>query len=183
MPSADTIRQPLYYANNGSHGFTHGPIGPDGSHRRGASNRAGRCRLPAKRYQDRLLPGALQNTRALLVDPVVVREAWLAAYDQITSHAKAALDDYARQADPFGKVGHRAVTTEVMSVVRASDKSFRIAWIEHAYADGAPMPPQRWSAILTIITQTPRTEERLRKNPLGIYVDAIAWSRELGDNG
>ncbi|HEX3418263.1 MAG TPA: conjugal transfer protein TrbF [Stellaceae bacterium] len=125
----------------------------------------------------------IQNTRAFSVDPVVVREAWLAAYDQITSHAKAALDDYARQADPFGKVGHRAVTTEVTSVVRASDKSFRIAWIEHAYEDGAAMPPQRWSAILTIITQTPRTEERLRKNPLGIYVDAIAWSRELGDNG
>src|SRR5207247_204923 len=32
-------------------------------------------------------------------------------------------------------------------------------------------------------TQTPRTEERLRKNPLGIYIDAIAWSRELGGNG
>jgi type IV secretion system protein TrbF len=125
----------------------------------------------------------IQNTRALSVDPVVVREAWLAAYDQITSHAKSVLDDYARQADPFGKVGHRAVTTEVTSVVRASDKSFRIAWIEHVYEDGATMPPQRWSAILTIITQTPRTEERLRKNPLGIYVDAIAWSRELGDNG
>jgi type IV secretion system protein VirB5 len=45
------------------------------------------------------------------------------------------------------------------------------------------MPPERWSAILTVIMQTPRTEERLRKNPLGIYVDAIAWSRELGGNG
>jgi type IV secretion system protein VirB5 len=85
--------------------------------------------------------------------------------------------------DPFAKVGHRAVTAEVTSVVRASDKSFRIAWIEHAYEEGAAIPAERWSAILTVIIQTPRTEERLRKNPLGIYIDAIAWSRELGGNG
>ena len=88
-----------------------------------------------------------------------------------------------RQVDPFGKIGHRAATAEVTSVVRASDKSFRIAWIEHAYEEGAGIPAERWSAILTVITQTPRTEERLRKNPLGIYIDAIAWSRELGGNG
>jgi len=112
----------------------------------------------------------VQNTRALSVDPIVVRQAWLDAYDQITSHAKPVLDDYARQVDPFGKVGHRAVTADVTSVVRASDKSFRIAWIEHAYEEGAAIPAERWSAILTVITQTPRTEERLRKNPLGIYI-------------
>jgi type IV secretory pathway TrbF-like protein len=125
----------------------------------------------------------VQNTRTLSLDPIVVRQAWLDAYDQITSHAKPMLDDYARQADPFGKVGHRAVTAEVTSVVRASDKSFRIAWIEHAYEGGAALPPERWSAILTVMIQTPRTEERLRKNPLGIYIDAIAWSRELGGTG
>jgi len=69
-----------------------------------------------------------------------------------------------------------ARTTLVTSAVTAR-------WIEHAYEEGAAMPPERWSAILTVITQRPRTEERLRKNPLGIYVDAIAWSRELGGNG
>jgi type IV secretion system protein VirB5 len=37
----------------------------------------------------------VQNTRALPVDPIVVRQAWLDAYDQITSHAKPVLDDYA----------------------------------------------------------------------------------------
>lgn len=27
--------------------------------------------------------------------------------------------------------------------------------------------------------QPPRTEERLRKKPLGIYINGLAWSREL----
>jgi len=32
---------------------------------------------------------------------------------------------------------------------------------------------------LTIVVQIPRNADRLRSNPLGIYVNAISWSREL----
>jgi type IV secretion system protein VirB5 len=37
----------------------------------------------------------------------------------------------------------------------------------------------RWTAILTVMVKPPRDAETLRKNPLGLYVDAIDWSREL----
>ena len=121
----------------------------------------------------------VENVRALSVDPVVVRQAWLDAYDAITSHAKPALDAFAQSADPFGHIGKRAITVDVTSVVRASDRSFRIAWVEHPFEEGAALPEQRWSAILTVVLQTPHTEERLRKNPLGIFIDAISWSQEL----
>ena len=122
----------------------------------------------------------ITNVRSLSVDPVVVRQAWLDAYAQITSHAKQTLDEFARETDPFGQIGKRAVTVDVTSVVRASDRSFRVAWVEHPYRDGAPLPAQNWSAILTIVIQTPHTEALLRQNPLGIYIDAISWARELG---
>jgi type IV secretion system protein VirB5 len=82
--------------------------------------------------------------------------------------------------DPFGKIGKRAVTVDVTSVVRASDRSFRIAWIEHPYADGTPLPVENWSAILTVVIQTPRTEVLLRQNPLGIFIAAISWAQGLG---
>jgi type IV secretion system protein VirB5 len=125
----------------------------------------------------------ITEVRGLSVDPVVVRQAWLDAYAQITSHAKPALDEYARAADPFGKIGRRAVTVDVTSVVRASERSFRIAWVEHPYADGSPLPPEIWSAILTVVIQTPQTEARLRQNPLGIYIYAISWAQELSGPG
>jgi type IV secretion system protein VirB5 len=32
------------------------------------------------------------------------------------------------------------------------------------------------------VLQTPRTEQRVRKNPLGIYVNGLSWSRELEVN-
>ena len=122
----------------------------------------------------------ITDVRGLSIDPVVVRQAWLDAYAQITNHAKPVLDEFARISDPFGKIGKRAVTVDITSVVRASDRSFRIAWVEHPYEEGAPLPAERWSAILTVVIQTPHTEERLRQNPLGIYIDAISWARELG---
>lgn len=122
----------------------------------------------------------IERVRSLSVDPVVVRRAWLDAYAQITSRAKPVLDEYARQADPFGTIGKSAVTVEVTSVVRASPSSFRVAWVEHPYEDGAALSAERWTAILTVVVQTPHTEAEIRQNPLGIYIDAIAWARELG---
>ena len=125
----------------------------------------------------------ITEVRGLSIDPVVVRQAWLDAYAQITSRAKPTLDEFARDAHPFGKIGRRAVTVDVTSVVRASDRSFRIAWIEHPYVDGSPLPAENWSAILTVVIQTPRTEARLRQNPLGIYIEAISWAQELNGAG
>ena len=91
-----------------------------------------------------------------------------------------ALNDYARSNDPFTKVGTEQIAVDVSSVIRASPDSFRVAWTERRYQDGALAETSRWTAILTVVVQPPRDAERLRKNPLGIFVNAINWSRELG---
>ena len=52
-------------------------------------------------------------------------------------------------------------------------------WVETAYDHGALAGTSHWTAILTVVTRTPSTADVLRRNPLGIYVDAIDWSREL----
>jgi type IV secretion system protein VirB5 len=67
----------------------------------------------------------------------------------------------------------------VTSVVRASNSSFQVKWTEQSYDRGSLAGETRWTAILTTITEPPFTEEDLRKNPLGLYVNGIAWSREL----
>ncbi len=54
-----------------------------------------------------------------------------------------------------------------------------MAWTEQHYENGQLSRTERWTAILTIFLQQPRTAERLRANPLGIYVNAISWSREM----
>lgn len=126
------------------------------------------------------LAGFITAVRALPSDPVLVRQNWLEAYDFTTDRGALALNDYARREDPFAKLGRTSIAVEVTSVVRASPGSFQVRWIERAYVDGALSATERWTAIVGVVLQPPRTEAKLRKNPLGVYVDALNWSRELG---
>lgn len=121
----------------------------------------------------------ISAVRSLPIDPVVVRQNWLEAYDYTTDRAAATLNDHARTHDPFARVGRHSVTVEVTSVVRASDASFQLRWIERHFTNGAPSGMERWTAVLSIVLQPPRTEQRLRRNPLGIYVNGLSWTREL----
>jgi type IV secretion system protein VirB5 len=122
----------------------------------------------------------IRDVRSLPIDPIVLRENWLEAYDYATERGAATLNEYARANDPFANVGQNSVAVEVTSVVRASDTSFQVRWIERRYANGAPSTTERWTAILSIVMRPPADEQRLRKNPLGVYVDGLNWSRELG---
>lgn len=122
----------------------------------------------------------IEQVRSIPADPIIVRQNWLRAYDWTTDRGAAALNDYARINDPFTKVGKQQIAVEVSSVIRASPDSFRVAWIERRYENGQLSATERWSAILTIVVQPPRDADRLKANPLGIYVNAISWSREIG---
>lgn len=121
----------------------------------------------------------ITDVRSLPIDPIVVRRDWLEAYDFTTDRGAAVLNDYARQNDPFAKVGKTSISVDVASVVRASPNSFQIRWTEQSYADGALVSTDHWTAIAEVVIQTPTTEEKLRKNPLGIYVTGLSWSQDL----
>ena len=122
----------------------------------------------------------IEQVRAIPSDAIIVRQNWLRAYEFTTDRGAAALNDYARANDPFTRVGRQQVAVEVSSVIRASPDSFRVAWTEQRYEDGKLATTERWTAILTVAIQPPRDADRLKVNPLGIYVNAISWSREMG---
>ena len=110
--------------------------------------------------------------RSLSVDPIVVRQNWLDGYDYTTDKGAAALNDYARVNDPFARIGKESVTVQITSVVRASD-------VVQRALDGTPLRQWRgrraggWTAVVSIVLQTPRTEERLRRNPWAST--SMAW--------
>jgi type IV secretion system protein VirB5 len=122
----------------------------------------------------------IEDVRGLPADAIVLRQNWLRAYDFTTDRGAAALNDYARVNDPFANLGKLQISIEISSVIRASPGSFRVAWLQRTYENGSLSSTERWTAILTIAIATPHDAERLRKNPLGIYVNAINWSKELG---
>jgi type IV secretory pathway TrbF-like protein len=121
----------------------------------------------------------IEQVRSIPADPIIVRQNWLRAYEFTTDRGALALNDYARANDPFAQVGKVQVAVDVSSVIRASPDSFRVAWTERRYQDGSLAATERWSAIVTVVIQPPRTPDQLRKNPLGLFVNAINWSKEL----
>ena len=121
----------------------------------------------------------IEHVREVSTDPVVVKQNWLKAYDYATDRAAQTLNDYARENDPFAKIGQRSVSVEITSVVRASPSSFQIRWREKAFENGSAAGVQSFTGVLTIVTKSPHDAATLRANPLGIYVNAINWSREL----
>jgi type IV secretion system protein VirB5 len=119
------------------------------------------------------------NVRTVSLDPVLMRTNWLSAYDFVTERGARFLDEYARAADPFGQVGRKTVSVQVTSIVRASDRSFQVKWTETLFERGNLAGTSRWTAILAVSLRSPGSAEALRRNPLGLFVDAIDWSREL----
>lgn len=121
----------------------------------------------------------ITDVRSLSSDPVIARKNWLEAYDYTTNHGAAYLNQFAQTHDPFKDIGERTASTQVTSVVRVSGESFQVKWIEQHFDHDAVSSTEHWTGILTVLTKPPTTAEILRKNPLGIYINAIDWSREL----
>lgn len=119
------------------------------------------------------------DVRSLSLDPIVVRRNWLEAYDYATDHGALFLNQYAQANDPFKAVGERTVSVQITSVVRASDNSFQVKWTEQIFEHDALARTEHWTAILSVVTKQPTTAEILNKNPLGLYVNGVNWSREL----
>ena len=125
------------------------------------------------------LANFIADVRGLSVDPVVVRENWLRAYDFVTDRAATTLNEYAQASDPFADVGRKSRTVDVVSVVRVSDDSFQARWIEKTYETGTLRQAERFTGNFTIITQPPTDVARLRANPLGLYVHSLNWGQDL----
>jgi type IV secretion system protein VirB5 len=121
----------------------------------------------------------IQDVRSLPNDPVIVRQNWLRAYAFTTGQGAAALNNYARANDPFAEIGKEQVEVDVSSVIRASDNSFEIDWVERRFQDDSLISTDHWTAIVAVVLIPPTDADHLRQNPLGVYVDAINWSKEL----
>ena len=75
-------------------------------------------------------------------------------------------------------MGLRSVSVDIESVVRSSDSSFEIRWKETEFRSGVKQAVSAHTAMLNVITEPPSDEAALQRNPLGLYVHAINWSRD-----
>lgn len=83
---------------------------------------------------------------------------------------------------PFARAQRETVNTEVTSILRQTEETWQVDWVETVYERGSGKRKERFSmrALVQVFTISPRhmTEEALRNNPLGIYVRDFSWNRQ-----
>jgi len=131
---------------------------------------------PTEAQVGHALASWIRSVRAKSVDPVVIRQNWLAAYDFVTPRAAAFLNAWAQAHDPFADVGREAVVVEILNVVRRSARTYDLQWRETRFVNGQAAGQARWRALITLKLQPPKTEAELLRNPLGIRIEDVSWT-------
>ncbi len=140
---------------------------------------AGRSYTPSAAEIGYFLADWVTRTRSKSIDPIVIRDNWTAAYHFVAANAIGQLNDYAKAHDPFANAGSEAISVEVVSVLARSPSTYQVQWRETTYDQGATTSTINWTGLFTTKVQPPTNEAELRANPLGVYITAFQWSREL----
>ena len=85
------------------------------------------------------------------------------------------------ESSPFKRAEKELVSVEIKSVLRQSDNSWQVDWVETTRAhDGKLLkPPQNMRALLNIYYVPPTTEQQIIVNPIGMFIRDFSWSNEL----
>src|ERR1700761_9346487 len=140
---------------------------------------AGRAYTPTTAEMGYFLADWVTRTRSKSVDPIVIRDNWTTAYHFVVGGAIGQLNDYAKTHDPFANAGSQAVSVEIVSVLARSPSTYQVQWRETTFDQGATTSTANWTGLFTTKIQPPKNEAEVRANPLGIYITAFQWSREL----
>jgi type IV secretory pathway TrbF-like protein/sugar phosphate permease len=118
----------------------------------------------------------VNNVRSLSTDPMVIRANWIDALSYVTHRGARMLDDDVCETRPFTPIGLRSVAVKVIYVIRASRNSFELRWQEETHESGAIIKTEHFTGAAEIIFKEPT---QMLNNPLGLYVRAFHWSRDL----
>jgi type IV secretion system protein VirB5 len=118
----------------------------------------------------------IADVRGKSIDPVLIRQNWMRAYDFTTPKSAAYLNSWAQEHDPFANAGREAIAVSVLNVVARSERTFDIQWREEKFANGMSAGAERWRALVTVRFELPRSEADLMKNPLGIRIEDVSWT-------
>jgi type IV secretion system protein VirB5 len=131
---------------------------------------------PTEAQAARVLADWVRDVRSKSIDPIVIRQNWLRAYDYVTPKAAGFLNAWAQEHDPFAEAGREAVTVEILNVVRRTERTYDLQWRETRFINGQRAAQERWRALITTKTQPPRNETELMKNPLGLKIEDVSWT-------
>ncbi len=152
---------------------------------------------PAERIKtvdDRIVMGEISRfivrLRTVTNDPGILQSLFAEAYAYLGDRepgAKKYLDAYFVKNDPRVLARSYLRSVDVESVFRMPDAAqpkegrgtWRVRWSEryHPVGLGGSVYEEEWEGFVTVKVDPPDDEERLRRNPVGIYITQITWAQ------
>ena len=134
------------------------------------------------------LAAFMSNARLVTPDIAVQRKAIFSLYAMLHQDDPAAAKMTAwlngnEASNPFHRAAKETVETEIVSVIPQSPDTWQIEWNEKTFdRQGSPIgQPYRMRALATVAIIPPddtTSEEKIRQNPLGVYVKDFSWSKQ-----
>ncbi len=123
----------------------------------------------------------IQWTRAVPLDPVVVKHNYGKALLRMRQAAANKLNEWAQKEPRLMNVGRETVSVQTIGVVPVSGtNSYQARWVEeHRNSEGGLKSRETWTATFTIDLDPPKTERQIAVNPIGMYIRDFQWTREL----
>lgn len=128
----------------------------------------------------------ITDLRTITPDTAVQRKAVHRVYAMLSSNDPATnkINTWYQDNRPFERAAKETVNTEIISAIPQSEETWQVDWKETVYdhKGNIIVQPMVMRALLTIHIAAPDpdvTEEQIRKNPLGIFVFDINWSRQF----
>lgn len=134
------------------------------------------------------LAAFVANARMVTPDIALQRKAIFSVYAMLKSGAAATAKmtewlNGNEASTPFSRAAKETVEIEIISVLPQSADTWQVDWVEKTYdRKGKPAgKPAQMRALLTVEVIAPNaetSEEKIRQNPLGIYVRDFSWSKQ-----
>lgn len=133
-----------------------------------------------------MLASFLTNARTVTADVALQRKYILDVYSMLGAQDPATMKmnewlNGTPESTPFKRAETVLVSVEVKSVLRQTENSWQIDWVETTRThDGAlAKPPQNMKGLFNVYTVTPTKEEQLLRNPIGLFIKDFSWSSAI----
>jgi type IV secretion system protein TrbF len=122
----------------------------------------------------------IQRIMSVPLDPVVLRNNWLAAFQSIRAKATLQLNQFALQYKSFSDVGTLTKTVNIVNVNAVDDNSYDFTWsVRTINKDGKTTDITLYSGIFTLVeSMPPKTMQEMLVNPLGLKIGYFSLSKK-----
>ncbi len=123
----------------------------------------------------------IEDTRSVSSDPLVMKEDITKAFDMTVSGSAGEnfLKQFYTTDSPFEKTN--TVQVDVHNIAALTPTSYELTWSEtkRDKLGNIVGSKEEWKGVVGVLIAPPKDEVTARKNPLGIYVTTVSWSRSV----